>query len=60
MVFREAFLKANFPGVRAAGVCLSWLVVGKGNGVAFQESCAQLEVTVLHLGEGISSCVCAC
>ena len=41
----------------AAGcVTFFWLVGGEITGLVLQESCAQPEVTILHLGGGLSSC----
>ena len=39
-------------------LCANFLLIGWwwGNRVVFQESCAQPEVTILHLGGGLSSC----
>ena len=54
-VFREEFLKAEF-GVRAAGCGTFFWLVGDEVTRWCSRTCAQLEVTILHLGGSLSSC----
>ena len=56
----DAFMRRSFLGkvwdedCRLCDFSSDWLVWG--NRVMFQEFCAQPEVTILHLGEDLSSC----
>ena len=57
MVFREGEVFTGKIWDESCRVC-DFLLIGWwwGNRAAFQESCAQPEVTILHLGGGLSSC----
>ena len=54
MVFGERFLLAKF-GVRAAGCVTFFRSVGGEVTAVLQESCAQPEITILHLDGDLSS-----